>query len=161
LRGSLFDAKVDFAEPAFTSDRSYQNLTVSYQAYHSLGQKNVLAYRGSLCSASGDVPFYNLCLFGQAKDIRGYAVGRYQDRRMIVGQVELRRKFFWKLGGVAYFGAGQVAPTFSEFSTKNILPGGGIGLRFTLAEQNQINFRVDYAWGIDSRGLYVGIAESF
>lgn len=80
---------------------------------------------------------------------------------MVVGQVEYRRELFWRVGAVAYFGAGAVAPSFSDFTTKNVLPGGGVGIRFTLARQNHINLRVDYAWGQDSNAFYVGVAESF
>lgn len=80
---------------------------------------------------------------------------------MAVGQIEYRRELFWRLGGVAYFGAGQVAETFSRFSKENFLPGGGIGARFTLAKDSHINFRVDYAWGKDSNGIYIGIVEAF
>ena len=41
------------------------------------------------------------------------------------------------------------------------LPGGGVGLRFTLARRNHVNLRVDYAWGKNSTALYVGVAEAF
>jgi outer membrane translocation and assembly module TamA len=98
---------------------------------------------------------------GNSKDIRGYAVAKYQDRRMIVGQVEYRRELFWRLGAVAYFGAGEAADKFSDFNTDSILPGGGIGLRLTLAEQDHINLRIDYAWGQNSTAFYVGIMEVF
>jgi len=109
----------------------------------------------------GDVPFHDLCMLGKSEDIRGYAVGKHQNRRMIAGQVEYRRELFWRFGAVAYFGAGSVAPSFSDFRADDILPGGGIGVRFTLAKENHINLRVDYAWGKDSMAFYVGIGESF
>lgn len=160
-RGSLFDTQIDFFRPAFASKRSYEHVSVSFQGYHSLGKKNVLAYRGSVCSASGDVPFYSNCTFGQSKDIRGYAMGRYQDRRMLVGQAEYRRELFWRFGAVGFFGAGAVAEKFSKLSASKILPGGGLGVRFTLAKQNHINLRFDYAWGKESSALYVSLGESF
>jgi hypothetical protein len=39
--------------------------------------------------------------------------------------------------------------------------GGGSGLRFTLAKQDHINLRIDYAWGKNSTALYIGIMEAF
>ena len=159
--GTLLDAIADFNQPAFGSDRASQNVEVAFQGYMGFKQKNVIAYRASVCSSSGDPAFYNLCLLGKSKDIRGYAVGRFQDRRMLVGQVEYRREMFWRVGGVAYIGAGEVAPSFSDFNTKNILTGGAVGVRFALAEQNKINIRVDYAWGRDSTAFYVGLMEVF
>jgi hypothetical protein len=54
-----------------------------------------------------------------------------------------------------------VAETFSKFNTGNILPGGGLGVRFTLAKESRINLRIDYGWGKDGSAFYVGIAEAF
>jgi outer membrane protein assembly factor BamA len=160
-RGSFFDTQLDFFDAALGGDRKYQSYEVSFQGYNSIGSKNVIAYRGAVCSSAGDVPFYDLCLLGNSKDLRGYAIGQYRDRRMLVGQVEYRRELFWRLGAVAYFGAGEVADKFSDFDTESILPGGGIGLRFTLAKQDHINLRIDYAWGKNSTALYIGIMEAF
>ena len=75
--------QVRFFDPAVGGDRTYQTYEVAYQGYRKIGSNNVIAYRGAVCAADGDVPFYNLCLLGQSKGIRGYEVGRYQDRRMI------------------------------------------------------------------------------
>jgi len=121
----------------------------------------VVAYRAAVCAIGGDAPFYALCKLGNSQDIRGYAVGVYQDRRMIVGQVEYRRELPWRFGLAAFFGLGEVADSFGDFNGDDILPGGGIGVRFLLAEQNHINLRVDYAWGRDSSALYVGLLEAF
>lgn len=96
-----------------------------------------------------------------SKDIRGYEIGRYRDRRMLVGQVEYRRELFWGLGAVAFFGLGEVGETFGDFNGSNILPGGGLGARLTLAEENHIDLRIDYAWGRDSSALYIGLMEAF
>lgn len=159
--GSVFDTTVDFYNPAFGSQRAYQSMTVSYQSYIGLGRKNVIAYRGSVCSVSERAPFYSLCMLGQTKDLRGYALGRYQDNRMIVGQAEYRRTLFWRVGAVGFMGAGEVAKGFTKFRSSEIQPGGGLGLRFTLARQSHINLRFDYAWGRDSSAFYVSLGESF
>jgi hypothetical protein len=161
LAGSFADAKLDFYASAFGSDRDYQHYEIAYQAYYGIGAKNVIAYRADVCMVQGRAPFYALCNLGNSKDIRGYAVGQYQDHRMIVGQVEYRRELFWRFGVVAFFGLGEVADTFGDFNGANLLPGGGAGLRFTLAEQDHINIRVDYAWGRDSSAFYMGLLEAF
>ncbi len=160
--GSLFDTLLEFHAPAFASQRTYQNFQISYQGYHGIRGKNVIAYRGNVCVAAGRlVPFFDQCSLGQTSDIRGYAVGQYQDRRMIVGQVEYRRELFWRVGATGFFGLGEVAKTFSDFNKRSLLPGGGLGARFLLAKQNHINLRVDYAWGEGSSALYVSLAEAF
>lgn len=58
-------------------------------------------------------------------------------------------------------GAGQVAPDVNALRWRDVLPGGGVGVRYTLAKRNQLNLRVDYAWGKESSALYVGVAEAF
>jgi hypothetical protein len=159
--GGLIDLKIDFFSPKFGGDRSFQSYEVAYQGYNGIGSKNVIAYRAAVCAVEGDAPFYGLCLLGKSQDIRGYPVGRYQDRRMIVGQVEYRRELPWRFGLAAFFGLGEVAESFGDFNRDNLLPGGGVGVRFTVSEEDHINLRADYAWGRDSSAFYIGVLEVF
>jgi len=159
--GSVVDLKLDFFDSSFGSTRNYQTRILSGSGFVGFKTKNVIAWRASACSASDDTPFYDLCMLGKAEDLRGYAVGRYQSHSMLAGQVEYRRELFWRLGAVAYLGAGEVAKSFSDLNWNDILPGGGIGARFTLSRESHINFRIDYAWGEDSSVLYVSIMEAF
>lgn len=92
-----------------------------------------------MCVASEKAPFFDLCLLGLSSDLRGYQIGQYRDNRMLVGQAEYRRELFWRLGAVAFAGAGAVGSSFTSFG--NAEPGGGLGLRFVLAKRNHINLR--------------------
>ena len=80
---------------------------------------------------------------------------------MLAAQAEWRSELWWRLGATAFFGEGLVAPDFGSFKWDGLLPGGGVGLRFTVATQNHVNLRVDYAWGKNSSALYMGVAEAF
>ena len=63
---------------------------------------------------------------------------------------------------VLFAGVGEVAPALSDFDSENLLPSGGCGIRFLLAKENRINFRIDYTWGKSgSKGVYVGVGEAF
>lgn len=155
-KGSILDLITDFFGPAVGGDRTYQSVTLSYDKYLSLGKKNVFAVHGSMCVASEKAPFFDLCLLGLSSDLRGYQIGQYRDNRMLVGQAEYRRELFWRLGAVAFAGAGAVGSSFG-----NAEPGGGLGLRFVLAKRNHINLRADYAWGNNSHASYVSIGEAF
>lgn len=157
--GSLIDLVTDFFGPALGGDRTYQNMTLSSDDYLGLGAKNVFAIHGSLCAASDKAPFFDVCELGQSKDLRGYQVGQFRDNRMLAGQMEYRRELFWRLGAVAFAGAGAVGKTFGDMG--NAEPGGGLGLRFMLAKQNHINLRADYAWGDSSHATYVSLGEAF
>jgi outer membrane protein assembly factor BamA len=159
--GGLLDGTFDFYDAAFGGRRSYRSILLAYNRYIGFGSKNVLALHGSVCSVWGSAPFYDLCLLGMSQDLRGYEIGRFRDRRFLAGQVEYRRELFWRLGAVAFIGAGEVGRTFSDFSAADIVPGGGVGLRFLLTRRTHVNLRVDYAWGKNSHALYIGVMEAF
>jgi hypothetical protein len=158
-KGSIFDTTVDFFGPAFGGDRTYQYTVISYNKYLSAGAKSVFAIHGSVCAASDKAPFFDLCQLGMSSDLRGYQIGQYRDHRMLVGQAEYRRELFWRLGAVAFAGAGAVGKDFGDFGDAE--PGGGVGLRFVLAKKNHINLRADFAWGNNSRATYISLGEAF
>jgi len=159
--GSIFDLLGDLYGSAVGGNRTYQNVTVDYNKYFGVGSKNVLAIHGSTCLATNKAPFYDLCLLGLSSDLRGYQIGQFRDNRMVVGQAEYRRDLFWRLGAVAFAGAGAVAHTWTDFGDTEAEPGGGFGLRFVLAKRNHINLRADYAWGNNSRASYISLGEAF
>ncbi len=159
--GSIFSVTADFFDSAFGAQLSYQTFNIEYNKYISLGAKNVLAAHGTICAATNGAPFFDVCLLGLSKDLRGYQIGQYRDNRMLVGQVEFRRELFWRFGAAAFAGVGEVAKTFSDFSASNMVPGGGVGLRFNLAPRHHINLRVDYGLGINSHALYISVGEAF
>lgn len=151
----LIDAK------GLGSDFSYDKLTLAGNGYIPLGTETVLAVRGSICNSSKGAPFYDLCFFGSNHDLRGYEGGRYRDHAMAVGQAEIRRHLFWRVGAVAFAGVGAVAPSFSKFGEADALPSAGLGLRFQPSRKLPVNVSIDYGWGKGSSGLYLYIGEAF
>ena len=166
-RGHLWNLNADFYDSAFGGDRNFQSYKSTANFYFSPGVRQVIAGRVSACDVRGDSPVYTLCLFGSSNDLRGYAVGRYIGRVMVVTQVEYRYNlperlgFFSKFGFVVFAGAGEVGQKWEDLNSRDLLPSGGLGARFLLARENQVNFRVDYAWGKGSHGVYVGVGEAF
>lgn len=160
-KGSLFDATGDFFDQSLGSKRQYQNYKVGYNVYRELGKKQVLAYRGMICSANQNVPFYDLCLYGVNSDLRGYTGGEFQNRRMFATQAEYRRELRKRFGLVAFGGLGEVARRWNEFRSDQLLPAAGAGLRFTLDKENHINYRIDWAVGRAGHTLSIGIGEAF
>ena len=160
--GEQFRFQASFHGRAVAGRRDYETYSVFYNKYYSLSPRQVLAGHVAGCYATGSVPFYDLCVLGQSKDIRGYEVGRYIDRVMIASQVEYRLELRKRLGAVAFFGAGEVVRKWSNLRTDALKPGGGVGLRFRLTKESHVNLRIDYAWGIGgNRGLYMGVSEAF
>lgn len=160
-KGSLIDFTADFFDQTWGSRREYQVYKVGYNGYRELASRHVLAYRAMACSSHGSVPFYDLCLYGMNNDVRGYATGEFQNRRMFAAQAEYRLDWRHRLGFVAFGGVGGVARRWDEFRMDGLLPGAGVGLRFKLDKKNHINYRVDYAFGRAGRTLSIGVGEAF
>ena len=157
----MFDATGDFFDESLGSKRQYQNYKVEYNGYREVGEKQVLAYRGMICSANQSVPFYDLCLFGTNSDLRGYTGGQFQNRRMFATQAEYRRELKGRLGVVAFGGVGGIANRWNAFRSDELLPAAGAGLRFKLDKKNHINYRIDFAVGREGHTLSIGIGEAF
>jgi len=160
-RGTQIRGIVNLYGKDVGGQRSYQAYEGWINRYHALGARNVLAWHAGACETHGSVPFYDLCLLGKSQDLRGYTVGQYRDRSMVAAQAEWRSELWWRFGAAAFFGTGEVKPDFESFTWNDLLPGGGVGARFTLADRNHVNLRVDYAWGKNSSALYIGVLEAF
>lgn len=160
-KGSLWEFKADFFAKPIGSNRTYQVYKAAYNGYRKIGDKQVLAYRGSLCSVSDRAPFFDLCLFGSNSDLRGYTTGQFQNHRMVATQLEYRRELPYRLGIVGFVGFGGVARHWNEFRFSELLPAGGVGLRFKLDKKNHINYRIDWGYGRAGHTLSMSITEAF
>jgi len=159
--GTLADVVGDFFQGTFGSDFSYQTYTFAFNKYSGLTPRQVLAFRIFGCASAGHVPFYDLCLLGMHNDIRGYKAGQYRDKLMLTTQAEYRLELPKRFGIVGFFGVGEVAPSLAAFNNENLKPGGGGGIRFTVAKKNHVNLRLDYAAGLQGGGVYMGVTEAF
>jgi len=160
-KGSLFDATADFFDQSIGSRRQYQVYKVAYNVYRAIGDKQVFAYRGMVCSANQRAPFYDLCLFGYDNDLRGYTAGEFQNRRRFARQAEFRRQLKGRFGIVGFGGVGSIARRWNEFRSDQLLPAVGAGLRFNLDKKNHINYRIDWAVGRAGHTLSIGVGEAF
>jgi hypothetical protein len=160
--GIEVDATWIFGLDLLGNSFDHDKLMVEGHAYFSLSEKTVLAASAQFCRADGDVPYYNLCLFGASADLRGYETGRYRDRASWAVQGELRRQFSQRWGGVAFVGIGGIAPSAGDLvDQSNLLPAGGVGIRYRPFKTNDVQLRVDFAVGENDQGIYVGIGEAF
>jgi outer membrane protein assembly factor BamA len=159
-RGVYVNLEAGFARGAWGGESDYQKFNVAYNQYLPLA-KGVLALRASACTARGSVPFYDLCLFGMKNDLRGYEIGQYRDKAMYAVQTEYRWPLFWRIGLVAFAGVGSVAKSFGSFTSDNLLPAAGVGVRLQASKKHDVNVSVDFAVSRDSKTLYFYIGEAF
>lgn len=161
-RGIYVSASWLFGLKALGDSYHHNKLQLAGNAYMPIGSGTVLATRGALCAAGGDVPYYDLCQFGATNDLRGYPTGRYRDGASWAVQAELRQHIAGRWGATGFVGLGGIAPSSGNiWSRGNLLPAAGAGVRYRPFRSNDVQLRVDFAVGKNDHGAYVGIAEAF
>ena len=160
--GSRMDARADFFGPYIGSSFTFQNYQFEINKYVPARERHVIALRAMGCGVAGrHIPFFELCQFGFMGDLRGYQTGRYRDRAMFATQGEWRVTLPKRFGATVFGGVGEVAPDGRSFSLENLLPSGGLGLRFNLSKQRRINLRLDVAYSKTGGSWSMGVAEAF
>ncbi len=110
----------------------------------------------------GDLPFSEFAFFGSSEIMRGYQEGRFVDRDLLATQVEYRKRFKdSRWGLVGFVGTGDVYHNVSDFQFKNLKPNYGLGARFMIDKEENLNLRLDWGFGNNTNGFYLSIAESF
>ncbi len=161
-RGVLLSTSWLFGTKVLGNSFAHNKLSLSGSAYEPLGTGTVVAANARVCATSGHVPYYDLCMFGSDNALRGYPSGRYRDRASWAVQVELRQQIIGRWGGVAFAGLGGIAPSAGDIVGKgNMLPAGGIGVRYRPFNDNDVQVRLDFGLGKDASGIYLGLGEAF
>ena len=122
---------------------------------------NILGFHFLARLNQGDTPLQELGQLGGHEIMRGYFDGRYTDRHLIASQVEWRQKLSHLWGVVAFVGVGNVAPSLGEFDFGTLRTSYGMGLRFLVDEEENLNLRLDLGVGNEKITYYFKIAESF
>ena len=160
-RGQLMELAFDAHLKALGDSFDYLQGKISWNQYLGLTPRQVLAFREMVSFVAGSAPFYSLPRLGQGSDIRGFRAGEYQDNILLAVQTEYRLQILPWLGGVAFFGVGEVEPDVGSLSFKDLLPAGGLGVRITVAKQNHVNARADVAFSKQGVSFYLGVGEAF
>ncbi|MBI3004798.1 MAG: BamA/TamA family outer membrane protein [Ignavibacteriales bacterium] len=143
------------------SDYPYTKTLVNVRQYLPLGKRQVLALQLFGTFISGSPPFHKLAELGGQETMRGYFEGRFRDRHYLTSQIEYRTPLFWRIGFVAFVGMGEVTREVRDFTFSGIKASYGLGLRYFFNLQEKLNLRVDFGFGNNSSGLYIGPAEAF
>ncbi len=124
--------------------------------------KDVLAFQVVGRTTRGSIPFSEFAFFGSSEIMRGYREGRFVDRDLLATQAEYRKHFGTsRFGAVAFLGTGSVYNSLSDFQFGSLKPNYGVGLRFKLDKEENLNIRFDWGVGRGSNEFYLSIAEAF
>ncbi|WP_289054594.1 BamA/TamA family outer membrane protein [Carboxylicivirga marina] len=150
-------------------ETNYGVIDIDYRQYIPIKRKRrTLAWQVRSRMAAGEkIPWSDMSILGGPDNMRGYTLGHYRDRNMLLATTEYRHMFMRKklnkkgnynsrFGYVLWLGAGSISPNLSY---RNWLPSAGGGIRLEL--QPRMNIRVDMGIGQDETGFYVTFAEVF
>lgn len=107
----------------------------------------------------GHTPWSQLATVGSNDRMRGYYEGRYNDKSVIEGQVELRQHIKGRNGVVAWVALANAFPDFKNIAWRYTLPNAGVGYRWEF--KKRINIRVDYGFTRNGGGFIFNINEAF
>jgi hypothetical protein len=161
--GHLLRFKIAVFAKEFGSSYDFNRYELDLRHYFPIDRqkKQLIAAQFYTDIASGSPPFYRLPALGGSKIMRGYKKGSLRDRNYIAGQVEFRTHVWWRIGGVAFLGVGDVANEFNEFEVRDLQYSYGAGLRYTFNRDEGINLRADLGFGNNTNGIYISVEEAF
>ena len=158
-RGNYFRLE-QMSYPAGMGNRypfSYTDLT--YSAYRQVWKGGVMAMELHGLLNYGNVPWTMLAQVGTMNRMRGYYEGRYRDRNILEGQVELRQHLKGRSGMVAWIGFANVFHNFDNIWLRETLPNYGVGYRWEF--KKRVNVRLDLGFTKDSPNVSFNINEAF
>ena len=160
-RGWFITTGIEYNGGLTGSQFNYSRVILDAMRYISIGQEKTIALNLYGGIVNGNAPFQELMLYGGGNKARGYYLGRYRDTHLLMLQGEYRFQI-WKRFGATLFGTlGNVSNTIADFKLFQPKYNYGLGLRYMINPADRLNIRVDYAWGIESSGLYITFGEAF
>jgi len=144
------------------SDFTYNLTSFNAIRYFDLSNDKVIAANVYGRFIQGDAPFFHLSKIGGNSRMRGYYNGYWRDKQKLGWQAEYRMPLFWRIGVVAFAGNALVAEQIDRFQWKNIRTTAGMGLRFKIDRERNVNARIDFGVSSDlTTGFYFTIGEAF
>jgi hypothetical protein len=166
-RGSHVNAYLNLMQGLFNNN-AYKGgfLNVEYAQFFPLAKRWVLGTDiQSQNLIGGQSPFYLLPSLGNDEMMRGYYNGRFRDRNLIAGQVELRYRLSDRIGLDGFAGTGTVFR--NSLNLDDLKPDYGGGIRYFFDVEKGLTIRLDYGFGekrpAENRlsGFYLSLGEAF
>ncbi len=169
-------AQINFrTAPRFLGNtKTSEFVSLEWRSFHGLSKRNprhLFAFwmLGTFTPA-GEFPYLILPALGydqRGRSGRGYVQGRFRGSKMVYGEAEYRFQISrcgGILGGVLFINATTTdnpTPLSSVKLFNYIEPGYGFGFRMAVDKQSRTNLQLDFGFGNNSAGVYLGAAETF
>lgn len=164
--GILFEFTHGVYDKAIGSEQNYMLTKANFRKYFRTNpdELNVIAIEAYTQLSWGDPPLLDLPTLGGPELLRGFQEGRFRDRFAYFSQVEYRWQTFERFGFAFFGGLGTVMNENEKLQLGDMKYSLGSGLRFKIVKSENLNIRLDYAFGFgneNANNFYLGIAEAF
>ena len=158
-KGNFLRLEQMFYPSGFGNDYAFSYTDLTFCTYHQVWKGGVLAMELHSLFNYGDVPWTMMAQVGVQGRMRGYYEGRYRDRNIMEGQLELRQHIKGRNGIAVWVGLANVFPNFGHIYFDQILPNYGVGYRWEF--KKRVNVRFDLGFTKDSPNFTFNINEAF
>lgn len=146
--------------PSFLGNkRTFATTELFVRAYAPVWKGGVLAGEVHSLLNVGGVPWMEMARMGTDSRMRGYYEGRFNDRNLVEGQIELRQQVWKRIGVVAWVGCANVFDKPSKAQLRHTLYNYGIGARWRF--KPGVNIRLDLGMTTKGMGFVINMNEAF
>jgi hypothetical protein len=148
------------------NDNLWSSVYIDGRRYFRLDdpKRKIIAVSAFYWGTYGDVPYFNLTgtqlEFG-GRSGRGYSVARFRGRHMIYMEGEYRFDISRNglFGGVGFINFQSITDNKNRIGA--IDPAIGAGARIKFNKSSDTNLAIDFGFGINSFGIYIGLGEFY
>lgn len=159
-KGLYINFNQRFFFKGLNKDYHFNSTELTASKYTPVWKGAILAVQfHGLFNYGGNVPWFQMASVGGNSSMRGYFEGRYRDKNIVDGQIELRQRIWKRHGMVVWGGAANIFPSLKSIDKKQTLPNYGIGYRWEF--KKRVNIRLDYGFGKHVSGFLFNINEAF
>lgn len=140
-------------------DHAFSTTEITLSGYQKVWKGGILAGELHGQFNYGNTPWCLLSEIGSNDRMRGYYEGRYRDKNLVEGQIELRQHIKGRNGVVAWGALANVFDDFKNAAMRKTLPNAGVGYRWEF--KKGINVRIDYGLTRNGGGFIFSLNEAF
>lgn len=155
--GNRTSLTTEFAGKALGGDFNYNKYTFETRNYFKVGSAQVVAFRGTIGYASGNMPESGEFAVGGSDTVRGYNDDQFKGNKMLATSVEYRFPVAKKVEGVLFTDAGK-AWTGEGYKLNDLVASVGVGIRLSTPIGP---IRLDFAKGSQGNKTHFSFGGQF
>lgn len=163
LRGSYMSASAVYFPTINAHNYNFIRSSIDIRQYVNPFSDFVFAFQAFGEFTAGEAPFYALPRLAGKDRLRGFTHrSKFVDNNVVYSQIEIRKHLFWKLGAVAFAGAGNTMSSIDVNPSDNLKYVCGFGGRLAATSGTKMNFRLDVGFGSNGDvGVSMTAREAF